>query len=321
MTKEEFCTKYNLTESQFSGEETISGDLGLSSLTTLPDGFNPTIGGGLYLYRLTTLPSGFNPTVGGALDLGSLTSIPDGFNPTVGGSLYLDSLTTLPSGFNPTVGGYLYLGSLTTLPSGFKPTVGGNLYLGSLTTLPDGFNPTVGGGLDLRSLTTLPDGFNPTVGGYLDLPSHLTATTTKPTEPLTWQDGKYISIDGMLTEVVSRRKNLWVVRKLHTTKEFYIVTDGNGKYSHGDTIKEAKEDLIYKLGNLDKSMYNHLTMDTELTFKEAIQAYRVITGACSFGVKDFVESNSIKAKKYKVSEVLKLTDGKYGNTTFKEFIN
>ena len=70
---------------------------------------------------LTTLPEGFNP--GGNVDLGgctSLTTLPEGFNP--GGYVSLrgcTSLTTLPEGFNP--GGYVSLGgctSLTTLPEG-----------------------------------------------------------------------------------------------------------------------------------------------------------------------------------------------------------
>ena len=68
------------------------------------------------LSSLTSIPDGFNPTVGGGLDLRSLTSIPDGFNPTVGGNLYLRSLTSIPDGFNPTVGGYLDLSSLTSIP-------------------------------------------------------------------------------------------------------------------------------------------------------------------------------------------------------------
>ena len=70
------------------------GSLDLSSLTSIPEGFNPTVGGWLYLSSLTSIPEGFNPTVGGSLDLNSLTSIPEGFNPTVGGSLYLSSLTS-----------------------------------------------------------------------------------------------------------------------------------------------------------------------------------------------------------------------------------
>ena len=55
----------------------------------------PTVGGYLYLSSLTSIPEGFNPTVGGWLDLRSLTSIPEGFNPTVGGDLDLGSLTSI----------------------------------------------------------------------------------------------------------------------------------------------------------------------------------------------------------------------------------
>jgi len=166
-----FCEKYDITEKQFSGKEKISGYLDLSSLTSIPTGFNPTVGGYLDLSSLTSIPTGFNPTVGGSLDLSSLTSIPTGFYPTVGGDLDLRSLTSIPTGFNPTVGGDLYLRSLTSIPTGFNPTVGGSLDLRSLTSIPTGFNPTVGGDLDLSSLTSIPTGFNPTVGGYLDLRS------------------------------------------------------------------------------------------------------------------------------------------------------
>lgn len=44
-----FCEKYNLTEAQATGKEKIYGSLYLSSVTTIPDGFNPTVGGWLYL--------------------------------------------------------------------------------------------------------------------------------------------------------------------------------------------------------------------------------------------------------------------------------
>src|SRR3989304_858162 len=106
--------------------------------------------------------------IGGFLALGSLTSIPKGFTPTVGGSLDLGSLTSIPKGFNPTVGGYLALDSLTSIPKGFNPTVGGFLDLGSLTSIPKGFNR---------------DNY------HKDLPL------------ISWQNGKYIVVDGIFTEV------------------------------------------------------------------------------------------------------------------------
>ncbi len=163
--------------------------------------------------------------VGGSLDLRSLTSIPEGFNPTVGGSLYLRSLTSIPEGFNPTVGGSLYLESLTSIPEGFNPTVGGSLDLGSLTSIPEGFNPTVGGSLDLRSLTSIPEGFNPTVGGSLDLPYKFKGSVqvNKPetgfienlrrNKLLFWKDGQYVKADGIFTEVISKKGNLYKVKQ------------------------------------------------------------------------------------------------------------
>ena len=50
MTKiEGLCKKYNLSEDQFTGKENVGGSLYLSSLTSIPEGFNPTVGGSLYL--------------------------------------------------------------------------------------------------------------------------------------------------------------------------------------------------------------------------------------------------------------------------------
>ena len=221
--------------------------------------------------------------------------------------------------------GNLDLDSVTTLPEDISLTVGGNLCLRSVTTLPEGISLTIDGYLDLSSVTTLPEGISLTVGGYLVLNSNLKQklknyTKLDTTKPITFQNGKYIKVDGMFTEVVNKRGNVYKVKKLNQTKEFYLVTDGNGKFSHGDTLEEAKEDLIYKINsNLDKSKYKDLTLQSKLTFEEGIEAYRVITGACYFGVKDFVTTNKIKKTSYTVEEIIKLTSNSYGGSTFKEF--
>lgn len=47
----------------------------------------------------------------------------------------------------------------------------------------------------------------------------------------------------------------------------YLVTDGEGRYAHGETIKEARESLIYKIKNRDKSEYESLTLDSKVTFQ------------------------------------------------------
>jgi hypothetical protein len=261
-------------------------------------------------------------TVGGSLDLRRLTSIPEGFNPTVGDSLDLSSLTSIPEGFNPTVGGYLDLRSLTSIPEGFNPTVGGYLDLSSLTSITEGFNPTVGGSLDLSSLTSIPEGFNPTVGGSLNLRSRLKAKYKKLPVGylLSWQGGKYLLADGVFTEVISHKGNVYHVRKIGNKKIIYLITDGNGKWSHGATLKEAKSDLMFKISDRTKDDYKHLKLTDLLTFSDAIMCYRVITGACSFGVKDFI-SNRLKKnqKKYTISEITEITKGEWGNRTFSDF--
>jgi hypothetical protein len=308
MTKKEFLKKYNLTEDQFSGKEKV--------------------GGGLDLESLTSIPEGFNPTVGGYLDLRSLTSIPEGFNPTVGGDLDLRSLTSIPEGFNPTVGGYLYLESLTSIPEGFNPTVGGDLDLESLTSIPEGFNPTVGGGLDLRSLTSIPEGFNPTVGGYLywkNNQRHIGANVPKVKKPiLSWQDGKYTKIDGIFCEIISAHvktlndNQITIIRAKKINKEEYFFIARNVDFSaHGETIEKAISDLQFKIV-AEKLKKEPINPDTEIT----VNHYRLITGACEFGVKNWMEQNGIKVESIKAVDllpILKKTNA-YGFDNFKKLI-
>ena len=243
------------------------------------------------------------------------------------GYLYLlgTQIQSLPD--NLTVGGSLDLEGTQILSLPDNLTVGGSLYLGGtqILSLPD--NLTVGGSLDLEGtqILSLPD--NLTVGGSLDLEGTQITDTSMVNRKFTvnmvdklWSNSKYIKVDGIFAEKVNRHGNVWEVKNINGTKTFFIVTDGNGKYAHGDTIQEAKKDLIYKISNRDKSEYENLTLDSELTFEEAIECYRVITGACSFGTKDFVENYlSEKKDKYTIREMIELTKGRYGNKIFKEF--
>ncbi|MGV6830344.1 MAG: hypothetical protein ACWA5P_02120, partial [bacterium] len=179
----------------------------------------------------------------------------------------------------------------------------------SLTSIPEGFNPTVGGSLDLRSLTSIPEGFNQSSFEYRSIPL------------ISWQKGKYISVDGDFCEVIKKRGKVYKCKKLHKENVFYVVTDGNGKYAHGETVKEAKEDLIYKISNRNKDEYKSLKLTSKLSFEKMIECYRVVTGACGFGVKDFVLSNGIENKKYSIKEVIELTKNSYGGQSFANFFS
>ena len=143
--------------------------------------------------------------------------------------------------------GSLDLRGLTSIPEGFNPTVGGSLDLSGLTSIPEGFNPTVGGSLDLRGLTSIPEGFNPTVGGSLYLRGLTTPVRKPTTDLLFFQDGKYVLADGIFTEIVRKIGNVFVVRKLNTDVEFFLVTDFGFVHAHGDTIEKANADFRLKL--------------------------------------------------------------------------
>lgn len=176
-----------------------------------------------------------------------------------------------------------------------------------------------GGSLYLSSLTSIPEGFNPTVGGYLYLRSgskYIGANV----ENLSWQNGKFMLVDGVLTEVKKRRGSAFNVRIVGKRKDSYLVTDGNGAWAHGDTIKEAKEDLLFKLSERSAEEYKALRLSDKLSFGDAVAFYRSITGACSAGCRHFCEQHGLStSKKYSVQEIVTLTNGAYGSEALARF--
>ena len=130
----------------------------------------------------------------------------------------------------------------------------------------------------------------------------------------------HIIADGILSKVVNQKGDVYRVVNHGEDKQSYIVKSGD-VYSHGATLEEARDSLVYKISDRDTSKYEGLTVDSEVTFAEAVAMYRTVTGACEKGVRYFVEQNEDKKKdKYTVKELLDLTKGAYGSDRLKEFI-
>ena len=299
-------------------------DLRGTGIASLPD--NLTVSDSLYLQGtgITSLPE--NLVVGGSLYLDGtgITSLPE--NLIVGVSLNLEGtgITSLPE--NLVVGGSLYLQDtgITSLPDNL--TVGGSLYLEGtgITSLPE--NLVVGGSLYLQGtdIISLPD--NLTVGLSLHHEDTGITDTSKVKRNVPdlfqWRNYGYIKADGIFSKVISHRGDLYKISQIGKAEIEYLVTDGDGKWSYGDTLKQAKADLIYKISNRDKSKYENLTLDSELTFAEAIEAYRVITGVCANGTKMFIECELMERKeKYTIAEIIFFTYGQYNNEVFKAFFD
>ena len=189
--------------------------------------------------------------------------------------------------------------------------IGGYLDLRSLTSIPEGFNPTVGGSLYLSSLTSIPEGFKKS------------DFENKNTSFIKWGkgNGTHIFCDNRFSEVISKKGNVWKLKDINKNNEYYLITDGKDKYAHGNSIKEAKEDLIYKISKRDKSEYKRIDVNKKLSFEKCIEMYRVITGACSSGVRNFIENENIKKHHFSIKEIADVTKNNYGNNEFKTFFN
>ena len=170
------------------------------------------------------------------------------------------------------------------------------------------------------------------VGGYLDASGAYTKTAfrkdVKWNNPETIQKCKsllrasfassgYSFADGILARIVSKRGNVQKVIICGKTRPSYVVTDGES-FSHGDTIKEARDGLIYKIGNRDKSEFEGWTLERMVSKRDAIRAYRTITGACEAGVRDWMSKRKTPSR-LKVRDVIELTVGAYGNGEFAAF--
>ena len=135
------------------------------------------------------------------------------------------------------------------------------------------------------------------------------------------ENGKYIDVDNIFGKLIEQKGNVYHVKLGKSKDIIYLVTDGNGHWAHGVTLDEAKADLLFKISEKNKDGYKDLTLDSELSFNEAIVCYRVITGACFFGTNDFIKNRLSENKKevYTIKEIIDLTKGEYGSGVFRDF--
>ena len=139
----------------------------------------------------------------------------------------------------------------------------------------------------------------------------------------TWLERGWVVADGITQKLVSKKKikdvEVFTVTNFPHKKESYVVKRGE-VFSHGDTVKQAINDLKYKISSRDTSQFKKWKLDKVITEEEAINAYRSITGACESGTRMFCESIKVP-KKLTVKKVIELTDGRFGSDQFKEFFS
>ena len=130
-----------------------------------------------------------------------------------------------------------------------------------------------------------------------------------------WQDGKYQKVDGIFCEIIKRHKNIAQVK---IKGEIKYIFNEDGVYSHGDTIKQAYRDWLFKTTDRDISKYKNLKLNDIKDVNYWYECYRSITGACAFGTEQFIKEKQPK-NKMSLKEILEITKGQYGYKSFKSF--
>jgi len=230
-------------------------------------------------------------------------------------------LISLPD--NLTVDGSLncFNNRLTRLPDNLTVSWHLNCYNNQLASLPD--NLTVGEDLDCSNnqLTSLPDDLK--VGRDLYCSNNQLEKKVNKFKRYKYKQGEighnWIYADGILTIIKGKRQvdKYTYYQGKHRNS---VITDGVN-FANCRNLRSGIIDLRFKSEKRDMSDYIDLTYSSIVSYEDAVIMYRVITGACSVGVSDFLEKLKPEQIKnsYSIEEICDLTSGEYKSDVFKTF--
>jgi hypothetical protein len=206
--------------------------------------------------------------------------------------------------------GYLWMDSFNHRLTNVTFSHGGYLLMQSFSQPLDGVTFSHGGYLSMYSFNQPLDGVTFSHGG--DLWMHSLPAGVY---------GDHLWADGVLSTIKSRKSQgdvtVYTVVNRRETEVSYVVQRGD-LYSHGATVKQATDDLRYKISDRDTSKYDGMTLDTEVTLDQAIQMYRVIAGACESQTRAFVESHDLP-EAMTIKQAIEITRGQYNSSVFEAF--
>ena len=226
------------------------------------------------------------------------------------------SIESLPEGLN--VGGNLDLGftKIKSLPEGL--IVGGNLeiYATRIKSLPKGL--CVGGSLYIghNEIKSLPEGLK--VGGEL-WHEYFRLSDDQRLREGDYVPNEYIYCDGILTFI----KNAHQIGKYTYYRGHFsdknVIYDGT-YYTHCKDLKSGIAGLDFKHAKgRGADQYKDLTINSVVSKDQAINMYRVITGACQSSTENFINNLKEVKESYTIQEIIDLTRGQYGSRLFEEF--
>nr|DAJ28973.1 MAG TPA: SspH2 (Leucine-rich repeat protein) [Caudoviricetes sp.] len=135
------------------------------------------------------------------------------------------------------------------------------------------------------------------------------------------ENGKYIKANEIFGKLIYQDDNIHHIKRDKSGKITYLVTDGKGIWTHSYILEVAKADLIYEITKRSEDFYKDLTLESVLSFQDAILCFMIITGACLFRNKDYIGELLSENKKdsYTIKEIIELTKDAHGNEYFQKF--
>ena len=119
-----------------------------------------------------------------------------------------------------------------------------------------------------------------------------------------------------------KREGITIIKALDlydTDEEIYIVKEKDLS-AHGETLKEAMDDLIYK--KTQNEEIENIVAEIKKTGKVNRAQYRAITGACQYGTNKFCEEHNIQdLEEISLKELRKILINDYGAEKFWNLID
>ena len=265
-------------------------------------------------------------SVGGSVSINSNCELKAERLESVGGSVSINSNCELKA--LKSVGGSVSINSNAELKA--LKSVGGSVFINSNCELKA--LKSVGGSVFINSNCELKAERLESVGSSVSINSNAKANFSKSIKKnditaqakcrkhleKSFEKSGYSFADNILSEIIQKKGNLYKVRICGKTEISYLVTDGEA-YSHGATLQEARDGLMFKISSRDTSEFKSWKLSKIISKRDAIRAYRMITGACEQGVRQWMNQQGKTPEKISVKDLIKLTKGAYGNETFEKF--
>jgi hypothetical protein len=90
--------------------------------------------------------------------------------------------------------------------------------------------------------------------------------------------------------------------------------------AHAADLKTALEELTFKLGDRNVDQYKNMPKHTRKSPEDWAFIYRMVTGACQYGTKQFMEAKGKLKRTYTLAEILTETKGAYGHDKFQSVV-